>query len=149
MGKHVITNEHKVKVRLFVARQTTKKKEALVAEIPLTTDQLNPNDCFVLNTKETIYCLDGPGSSHIEKYEANKYAEHFEALRKDGVETTHDIDDKFWEFLKGPVPSWADSSKHQWKWQDLQRNRTEKNILLKNCKTDVLRGCFLTTRRKL
>lgn len=109
--KHVITNEHKIKVRLFVVRQTTKKKEAIVAEIPLSTDQLNPNDCFVLNTEKTIYCLDGPGSSHIEKYEANKYAEHFEALRKDGTETTHDIDDTFWEFLKGPKPDWADQLK--------------------------------------
>jgi len=105
--KHVTTNEHKVKVRLFVVRQTSKKKEALVAEIPLTTDQLNANDCFVLNTPETIYCLDGPGASSIEKYEANKYAEHYESMRKDGVSTTHDIDDKFWEFVKGDKPSWA------------------------------------------
>merc|ERR1712217_503514 len=109
--RHVTTNEHKVTVKMFVVRQTTKKKEALVAEVPLKTDQLNPNDCFVLNTAEAIYCLDGPGASHVEKYEANKYAEHYEALRKDGVSTTHDIDDKFWEALTGPKPAWAQQLK--------------------------------------
>jgi len=80
------------------------KDETTTREVPLSREQLNQGDVFILDAGAKLYVWEGDQCSSFEKYEANVVAEGIEAKRDGHAEATHNIDDKFWELLGGEGP---------------------------------------------